>query len=173
MLHLLFVSPNPWGLLPFLEHLLYCKIQFLFIPCLFSSVIMQGLKPSFSCSLNESSSIKDMQWTRKPENFYVVLSNLGKLYHGTVGGPMKDVMDNVDAGNFFPHYAIFEAHLFYGTCVHMHVMSRFIMPTYSGVHCKFTALRSVAAFVFKSSYFTVYMHTHCVLYQICAHARKQ
>ncbi|BBH04269.1 Nuclear pore complex protein [Prunus dulcis] len=61
------------------------------------SLLDKGLKPSFSCSLNESSSIKDMQWTRKPENFYVVLSNLGKLYHGTVGGPMKDVMDNVDA----------------------------------------------------------------------------
>ncbi|KAL6275110.1 hypothetical protein ACE6H2_018711 [Prunus campanulata] len=61
------------------------------------SLLDMGLKPSFSCSLNESSSIKDMQWTRKPENFYVVLSNLGKLYHGTVGGPMKDVMDNVDA----------------------------------------------------------------------------
>ncbi|ONH98938.1 hypothetical protein PRUPE_6G001200 [Prunus persica] len=61
------------------------------------SLLDKGLKPSFSFSLNESSSIKDMQWTRKPENFYVVLSNLGKLYHGTVGGPMKDVMDNVDA----------------------------------------------------------------------------
>lgn len=63
--------------------------------------IMQGLEPSYSCSLDESGSVKDMQWTKKSENMYVVLSNLGKLYHGTIGGPLKDLMDNVDAGNFF------------------------------------------------------------------------
>lgn len=62
---------------------------------------MQGLEPSYSCSLDESGSVKDMQWTKKSENMYVVLSNLGKLYHGTIGGPLKDLMDNVDAGNFF------------------------------------------------------------------------
>ncbi|XP_050110598.1 nuclear pore complex protein NUP214 isoform X5 [Malus sylvestris] len=62
------------------------------------SLLHKGLKPSLSCSLNESNSIKDMQWTRKPENLYVVLSDLGKLSHGSVGGLMEDVMDNVDAG---------------------------------------------------------------------------
>lgn len=62
---------------------------------------MQDLKPSLSSSLNESNSIKDMQWTRKPENLYVVLSDLGKLSHGSVGGLMEDVMDNVDAGISF------------------------------------------------------------------------
>ncbi|XP_068339957.1 nuclear pore complex protein NUP214 isoform X3 [Pyrus communis] len=61
------------------------------------SLLHKGLKPSLSCSLNESKSIKDMQWTRKPENLYVVLSDLGKLSHGSVGGLMEDVMDNVDA----------------------------------------------------------------------------
>ncbi|KAF3449046.1 hypothetical protein FNV43_RR09770 [Rhamnella rubrinervis] len=55
------------------------------------------LKPSFSCSINESSYIKDMQWRKKSEKSYLALSNLGKLYHGTVGGPIKDVMDSVDA----------------------------------------------------------------------------
>lgn len=63
--------------------------------------IIQGLEPSYSCSLDESGSVKDMQWTKKSENMYAVLSNLGKLYHGTIGGPLKDVMDDVDAGNFF------------------------------------------------------------------------
>ncbi|KAM5582199.1 nuclear pore complex protein NUP214 [Rosa sericea] len=61
------------------------------------SLLDKGLEPSYSCSLNESSSVKDIQWTKKSENMYVVLSNLGKLYHGTIGGPVKDLMDNVDA----------------------------------------------------------------------------
>ncbi|KAF3448907.1 hypothetical protein FNV43_RR09624 [Rhamnella rubrinervis] len=34
---------------------------------------------------------------KKSEKSYLALSNLGKLYHGTVGGPIKDVMDSVDA----------------------------------------------------------------------------
>ena len=63
--------------------------------------IFQDLEPSYSFSLNESSFVKDMQWTKKSDNMYVVLSNLGKLYHGTIGGPVKDIMDNVDAGIFF------------------------------------------------------------------------
>ncbi|XP_024199460.1 nuclear pore complex protein NUP214 isoform X1 [Rosa chinensis] len=61
------------------------------------SLLDKGLEPSYSCSLNESSSVKDIQWTKSSENMYVVLSNLGKLYHGTIGGPVKDLMDNVDA----------------------------------------------------------------------------
>ncbi|KAL6144393.1 hypothetical protein ACLB2K_055086 [Fragaria x ananassa] len=43
-----------------------------------------------------------MQWTKKSDNVYVVLSNLGKLYHGTIGGPVKDIMDNVDAVEWSP-----------------------------------------------------------------------
>ncbi|XP_050368451.1 nuclear pore complex protein NUP214 isoform X2 [Argentina anserina] len=61
------------------------------------SLLDKCIEPSYSCSLSDSSSVKDMQWTKKSENIYVLLSNLGKLYHGTVGGPLKDLMDNVDA----------------------------------------------------------------------------
>nr|XP_011461636.1 PREDICTED: nuclear pore complex protein NUP214 isoform X1 [Fragaria vesca subsp. vesca] len=66
------------------------------------SFLDKDLEPSYSCSLNESSSVKDMQWTKKSENMYVVLSNLGKLHHGTIGGPLKDIMDNVDAVEWSP-----------------------------------------------------------------------
>lgn len=34
------------------------------------------------------------------DNSYVVLSSDGKLYHGGTKGPLKDVMDGVDAGMF-------------------------------------------------------------------------
>ncbi|KAL6194998.1 hypothetical protein ACLB2K_030620 [Fragaria x ananassa] len=66
------------------------------------SFLDKDLEPSCSFSLNESSSVKDMQWTKKSDNMYVVLSNLGKLYHGTIGGPVKDIMDNVDAVEWSP-----------------------------------------------------------------------
>ncbi|KAF5947726.1 hypothetical protein HYC85_013683 [Camellia sinensis] len=45
----------------------------------------------------DSSCVKDMRWTKKLENFYVVLSNHGKLYYGASQDPLKYVMDNVDA----------------------------------------------------------------------------
>lgn len=63
---------------------------------------MQELKPFFSCSLDESSAVKDFRWSKKSDNSYVVLSNSGKLYHGAVDGTFKDVMDNVDAGVLCP-----------------------------------------------------------------------
>jgi nuclear pore complex protein Nup214 len=63
---------------------------------------MQELRPSFLCSLDESSFVKDFKWRKKAERSYVVLSNSGKLYHGVVDGPFKDVMDNVDAGMLYP-----------------------------------------------------------------------
>ncbi|XP_052181178.1 nuclear pore complex protein NUP214 isoform X2 [Diospyros lotus] len=71
-----------------------------------SSLINKEQGASFSCSLNDSSCVKDMRWTKKLENCFVVLSNVGKLYHGARQGPLKHVMDNVDAvewsmkGNF-------------------------------------------------------------------------
>ena len=37
------------------------------------------------------------------ENYYVVLSNHGKLYYGARQDPLKHVMDNVDAGKFIYH----------------------------------------------------------------------
>ncbi|XP_050268829.1 nuclear pore complex protein NUP214-like [Quercus robur] len=55
------------------------------------------VEPSFSCSVDETSFVKDFRWRKKSENSYVVLSNSGKLYHGAVDGPFKEVMDNVDA----------------------------------------------------------------------------
>lgn len=39
-----------------------------------------------------------MIWRRRLETSFLVLSNHGKLYHGALGAPLKDVMDNVDAG---------------------------------------------------------------------------
>ncbi|KAL5798794.1 hypothetical protein ACOSQ2_003614 [Xanthoceras sorbifolium] len=54
-------------------------------------------KPFFSCSIDESSYVKDIRWTKKVENSFVVLSNLGKLYSGVVDGPLQVVMENVDA----------------------------------------------------------------------------
>ncbi|KAL5563783.1 hypothetical protein UlMin_033530 [Ulmus minor] len=57
----------------------------------------QEQKPSFSCKLNESSYVKDIRWRTKSDNSFLVLSDLGKLYHGTVDGSFKNVMDNVDA----------------------------------------------------------------------------
>ncbi|CAL5343793.1 unnamed protein product [Camellia sinensis] len=62
-----------------------------------SSLLDKEQNPSFSCSLNDSSCVKDMRWTKKLENFYVVLSNHGKLYYGASQDPLKYVMDNVDA----------------------------------------------------------------------------
>lgn len=55
-----------------------------------------------------------MRWRKKSDKSYLALSNLGELYHGTVGGPIKDVMDSVDAGNQFLTYfshMICEVHL--------------------------------------------------------------
>ncbi|KAL5794838.1 hypothetical protein ACOSP7_003432 [Xanthoceras sorbifolium] len=54
-------------------------------------------KPFFSCSIDESSYVKDIRWTKKVENSFLVLSNLGKLYSGVVDGPLQVVMENVDA----------------------------------------------------------------------------
>lgn len=62
-----------------------------------SSLLNKEVKPSFSCSLDESSFVKDFKWRKKSGNSYVVLSNSGKLYHGVVDGPFKHVMDDVDA----------------------------------------------------------------------------
>ncbi|XP_059429559.1 nuclear pore complex protein NUP214 isoform X2 [Corylus avellana] len=62
-----------------------------------TSLLNKEPRPSFSRSLDESSFVKDFKWRKKSEHSYVVLSNSGKLYHGVVDGPFKDVMDNVDA----------------------------------------------------------------------------
>ena len=66
----------------------------------------QEPKPSYSSSLDESSYIKDLRWRRKSENSYLLLSNTGSLYRGTHDGPIKHLMDNVDAGTFYPSFSL-------------------------------------------------------------------
>ncbi|XP_027934105.1 nuclear pore complex protein NUP214 isoform X2 [Vigna unguiculata] len=61
------------------------------------SFLNKEVKQSFSCSLDDSALVKDMRWITTQKNSYVVLSNTGKLYHGEIGFPLKQVMDNVDA----------------------------------------------------------------------------
>ncbi|KAL9349059.1 hypothetical protein Peur_056314 [Populus x canadensis] len=66
------------------------------------SLLDMEQKPSFSCSLSEpsSSTVKDLQWRRRPDNSYLVLSNQGKLYHGALAAgthTLKHITDNVDA----------------------------------------------------------------------------
>ncbi|KAJ4970400.1 hypothetical protein NE237_003499 [Protea cynaroides] len=64
---------------------------------LVDSLLNKEKEPCFSCSLEDSTYIKDLQWRKNSENSYLVLSAHGKLYHGFVEGPFKDVIDNVDA----------------------------------------------------------------------------
>ncbi|XP_011025100.1 PREDICTED: nuclear pore complex protein NUP214 isoform X2 [Populus euphratica] len=66
------------------------------------SLLDMEQKPSFSCALSEpsSSTVKDIQWRRRPDNSYLVLSNQGKLYYGDLPAgthTLKHVTDNVDA----------------------------------------------------------------------------
>ncbi|KAL2557114.1 Nuclear pore complex protein [Forsythia ovata] len=71
-----------------------------------SALLHKEQKPSFSVSLDDSSCIKDMRWSRKFKKIYVTLSTDGKLYHGSGQGPLDYMMDNVDSvdwsvkGNF-------------------------------------------------------------------------
>lgn len=71
-----------------------------------SALLHKEQKPSFSVSLDESSCIKDMRWSRKFEKVYVTLSTDGKLYCGSGQAPPDYMMDNVDCvdwsvkGNF-------------------------------------------------------------------------
>ncbi|KAF7836921.1 nuclear pore complex protein NUP214 [Senna tora] len=65
------------------------------------NLLSKEVKQSFSCSLNDSSYVKDMRWITSSEKSFVVLSNVGKLYYGEVGVPLKDVMDSVDAEGKF------------------------------------------------------------------------
>ncbi|CAI9263043.1 unnamed protein product [Lactuca saligna] len=54
-------------------------------------------EPSFSKSINGSSSIKDMQWSPRLKQQYVVLTNDGNLYHAAGQDDLNNLMDNVDA----------------------------------------------------------------------------
>lgn len=61
------------------------------------SLLNKEKEPSFSCSLNESSHVKDFRWKKNLENSYIVLSSDGKLYCGDLEDPLNPVMENVDA----------------------------------------------------------------------------
>ncbi|GAB4845826.1 hypothetical protein Ancab_024829 [Ancistrocladus abbreviatus] len=61
-----------------------------------NSLLAKEPKSSFSCSI-ESSSVKDLRWTKKMEASFVVLSRTGKLYIGALQEPLRDGMDDIDA----------------------------------------------------------------------------
>lgn len=47
-----------------------------------------------------------MQWAKKEEKIYLLLSSEGKLYRGHGQSQANYVMDNVDAGKFMCPYVI-------------------------------------------------------------------
>ncbi|KAL5707814.1 hypothetical protein ACHQM5_018674 [Ranunculus cassubicifolius] len=63
-------------------------------------------EPSYLCSIDDASHVKDFKWRKKLKTSFIVLSSDGKLYHGKLKSPLKEVMENVDAvdwsaeGNF-------------------------------------------------------------------------
>ncbi|KAL3850357.1 hypothetical protein ACJIZ3_012239 [Penstemon smallii] len=71
-----------------------------------SALLHKEQSPSYSVSLDDSSSIKDMIWSRKDAKAYLVLADDGKLYSGSGQGPPSCVMESVDSvdwsvkGNF-------------------------------------------------------------------------
>ncbi|XP_049369631.1 nuclear pore complex protein NUP214 isoform X1 [Solanum verrucosum] len=67
-----------------------------------SALLYKDQTPAFSHSLNDSSIIKDMQWAKKAEKVYVVLTSDGKLYSGVGQSPIKEVMDDCDAFGWSP-----------------------------------------------------------------------
>ncbi|KAG9136244.1 hypothetical protein Leryth_003840 [Lithospermum erythrorhizon] len=62
-----------------------------------SSLLHKEQKPSYSVSADDSSYITDMRWAQLSVKEYVVLLHNGKLYQGCGQGPLKDIMDSVDA----------------------------------------------------------------------------
>ncbi|XP_072960427.1 nuclear pore complex protein NUP214 isoform X2 [Typha angustifolia] len=61
------------------------------------ALLNKDKKPSFSCSLNESDTVKDLKWQKGVGMSFVVLSGYGTLYHGHSNEQLKDVMKNVDS----------------------------------------------------------------------------
>ncbi|CAN0887469.1 Nuclear pore complex protein NUP214 [Linum grandiflorum] len=62
-----------------------------------ASLLNKDVEPSVSCSLDGSSTIKDVQWKTKSGSSCLVLSSDCKLHHAAPDAPLKHVMDNVDA----------------------------------------------------------------------------
>lgn len=69
---------------------------------LMSALHYKETKPSYSLSLEDPSCIRDMKWSSRENNAYVILSSKGKLYHGSGLGSHADVMDNVDSVEWSP-----------------------------------------------------------------------
>ncbi|XP_038892124.1 nuclear pore complex protein NUP214 isoform X2 [Benincasa hispida] len=61
------------------------------------SLLDKAETPSSSCSITDSSCIKDFKWTRKLEDSYLVLSKHGQLYQGSANGSLTHVMHDIDA----------------------------------------------------------------------------
>ncbi|XP_039159792.1 nuclear pore complex protein NUP214 isoform X2 [Eucalyptus grandis] len=61
------------------------------------SLLNKEQLPFFSCSIDEESSVKDMKWLKKRQNSFILLTSRGNLYLGSIDGPLKSLMDNVDA----------------------------------------------------------------------------
>ncbi|KAL8121339.1 nuclear pore complex protein NUP214 isoform X1 [Apium graveolens] len=62
-----------------------------------SELLNKEQKPYFSCLVEDSSGIKDIRWTKRLDQEYLVLLENGKLYHGRGQDYLKNVADDVDA----------------------------------------------------------------------------
>ncbi|PIA53292.1 hypothetical protein AQUCO_00900103v1 [Aquilegia coerulea] len=67
-----------------------------------TSLLNKGKEPSYSCSVDESSSVKDFRWRKKKKTSFLVLSSNGILYQGDLISPLKEAMDSVDAVDWSP-----------------------------------------------------------------------
>ncbi|EPS63584.1 hypothetical protein M569_11195, partial [Genlisea aurea] len=63
-----------------------------------SALLHKEQKPSFSISLDDFISIKDVCWSKILAKEYLILSADGKLYHGSGQGPLNLVAEGVDCG---------------------------------------------------------------------------
>ncbi|KAJ4834204.1 hypothetical protein Tsubulata_020557 [Turnera subulata] len=67
------------------------------------SLLKKDPKPSSTCSLPDSATVKDFHWRRRsPDNSYLVLSNDAKLFRGALDSPLNHVLDRVDAVEWSP-----------------------------------------------------------------------
>ncbi|KAL6657342.1 hypothetical protein ACP70R_005122 [Stipagrostis hirtigluma subsp. patula] len=74
------------------------EIQFFSLASLLTH---KDVEPSSSCRLGRSGTVKDFKWLNHASAAYIVLSNGGLLCHGSLGGGLKDLMQNVDAVDCF------------------------------------------------------------------------
>lgn len=72
------------------------EVRFFSVP----KLLDKDQKPLFSCSLNESYTIKDFRWQKTIGKSFLLLSSHGSLYYGSLDAHLKDVSDNVDAADW-------------------------------------------------------------------------